>query len=185
MKENITSGSKTKIYPRFVRMMIDHAFPDLVKDEDNDLLALYHMDNDTLIIISRYHKNRPDPKTKAEFFGFIKSANYEDPDPVNHLKRINDEEMKEKSAADELLKLAEFKETRNEWFTKEEKKKRRKEEVRELQNYKQKKVHLHNQKRNVKRKLLKQCWSIYQRKMIQKLMLKEIKFVYLLILNNY
>ncbi|MFS7946776.1 hypothetical protein Hanom_Chr06g00540261 [Helianthus anomalus] len=105
-------------------MMIDHAFPDLVKDEDNDLLALYHMDNDTLIIISRYHKNRPDPKTKAEFFGFIKSANYEDPDPVNHLKRINDEEMKEKSAADELLKLAEFKETRNEWFTKEEKKKR-------------------------------------------------------------
>ncbi|MFS7997533.1 hypothetical protein Hanom_Chr12g01142901 [Helianthus anomalus] len=32
--------------------------------------------------------------------------------------------MKEMSAADELTKLAEFKATRNEWFTKEEKKKR-------------------------------------------------------------
>ncbi|KAM0063968.1 hypothetical protein Hdeb2414_s0003g00097081 [Helianthus debilis subsp. tardiflorus] len=31
--------------------------------------------------------------------------------------------MKEKSATDELAKLAEFKETRNEWFSKEEKKK--------------------------------------------------------------
>ncbi|MFS7953804.1 hypothetical protein Hanom_Chr07g00622861 [Helianthus anomalus] len=65
MKENITAGSKTWIYQRFVQMMLYHAFPDLVKDEDNDLLALYHMDNDTLIILSRYHKNHPEPKTKA------------------------------------------------------------------------------------------------------------------------
>ncbi|KAM0050727.1 hypothetical protein Hdeb2414_s0007g00227161 [Helianthus debilis subsp. tardiflorus] len=52
MKENITSGSKTWIYPRFVQMMIDHAYPDLEKVEDKDLLSLYHMDNDTLIISS-------------------------------------------------------------------------------------------------------------------------------------
>ncbi|MFS7906665.1 hypothetical protein Hanom_Chr01g00061911 [Helianthus anomalus] len=98
MKENITSGSKTWMYPRFVQMMLDHTYPDLVKDEDNDLL---------------YHKNWPEPKTKTEFFGFIKDEKYEDPDPVNHLKWRNDADMKEKSAADELTKLAEFKETRN------------------------------------------------------------------------
>ncbi|KAJ0752545.1 hypothetical protein HanPI659440_Chr09g0325581 [Helianthus annuus] len=107
-------------------MMLGRAYPDLVKDEDNDLLALYHMDNDTLIILSRYHKKWPEPKTKAEFFGFIKDANYEDPDPVNHLKWRNDKEMKEKSAADELEKLAKFKETRNEWFLKEVKEKKKK-----------------------------------------------------------
>ncbi|KAJ0652022.1 hypothetical protein HanOQP8_Chr15g0567421 [Helianthus annuus] len=111
MKENITSGCKTWIYPRFVQMMLDHAYPDLVKAEDNDLLVLYHMDNESLIRLSRYHKNWPEPKTKAEFSGFIKSANYKDPDPVNRQKWRNDEEMKEKSAADELAKLAEFKET--------------------------------------------------------------------------
>ncbi|KAJ0719862.1 hypothetical protein HanOQP8_Chr08g0294021 [Helianthus annuus] len=122
MKENITSKSRTWMYPRFVQMMLDHAYPDLVKEEDNDLLVFNHMDNETLIRLSKYHKHWPEPKTKTEFFGFIKSANYEDPDPVNHLKWRNDEEMKEKSAADELTKLAEFKETRNEWFTKEEKK---------------------------------------------------------------
>ncbi|KAF5796159.1 hypothetical protein HanRHA438_Chr08g0360381 [Helianthus annuus] len=122
MKENITSKSRTWMYPRFVQMMLDHAYPDLVKEEDNDLLVLNHMDNETLIRLSKYHKHWPEPKTKTEFFGFIKSANYEDLDPVNHLKWRNDEEMKEKSAADELTKLAEFKETRNEWFTKEEKK---------------------------------------------------------------
>ncbi|KAM0061225.1 hypothetical protein Hdeb2414_s0004g00133471 [Helianthus debilis subsp. tardiflorus] len=124
MKENITCGSKTWIYPRFVQMMIDHAYPDLEKDEDKDLLSLYQMDNDTLIILSRYHKNHQEPTTKAEFFGLIKNANYEDPKPVNHLKWRNDEEMKEKSAAEELKMLAGFKETRNEWFLKEEKKKR-------------------------------------------------------------
>ncbi|MFS8008095.1 hypothetical protein Hanom_Chr14g01268721 [Helianthus anomalus] len=109
MKESIISGSKTWMYPRFVQMMLDHAYSDLVKDEDNDLL---------------YHKNWPEPKTKTEFFGFIKDEKYEDPDPVNHLKWRNDAEMKEKSAIDELIKLEEFVKTRNEWFTKEEKKKR-------------------------------------------------------------
>ncbi|KAJ0783807.1 hypothetical protein HanLR1_Chr01g0024611 [Helianthus annuus] len=124
MKENITSGSKTWIYPRFVQMILDHAYPDLEKDESNDLLALYHMDNETLIVLSRYHKNHPESKTKAGFFGFIKDANYKDPDPVDHQRWRNDKEMKEPSAADELTKLADFKETRNEWFLKEEKKKR-------------------------------------------------------------
>ncbi|MFS8018415.1 hypothetical protein Hanom_Chr15g01391811 [Helianthus anomalus] len=84
------------------------------------------MDNETLIRLSKYTTNWPEPKTKTEFFGFIKSANYEEPDPVNHLEWRNDEEMKEKSAADELTKLEKFSETRNEWFTKEEKKKGRK-----------------------------------------------------------
>ncbi|KAJ0614679.1 hypothetical protein HanIR_Chr02g0065141 [Helianthus annuus] len=124
MKENITSKSRSWMYPRFVQMMLDHGYPDLVKDEDNDLLVLNHMDNETLIGLSKYHKNWPEPKTKAEFFGFIKSANYEDPDPVNHLKWRNDEEIKEKSAAEELTKLKKFSKTRNEWFTKEEKKKK-------------------------------------------------------------
>ncbi|KAM0054300.1 hypothetical protein Hdeb2414_s0006g00193391 [Helianthus debilis subsp. tardiflorus] len=108
MKENITSKSRSWMYLRFVQMMLDHAYPDLVKDEDNDLLVLNHMDNETLIILSKYHKNLPEPKTKTEFFGFIKDEKYEDPDPVNHLKWRNDAEMKEKSAADELTKLEEF-----------------------------------------------------------------------------
>ncbi|KAJ0782592.1 hypothetical protein HanPSC8_Chr01g0012011 [Helianthus annuus] len=59
MKENTTSKSRSWMYPRFVRMMIDHAYPDLVKDEDNDLLVLNHMDNETLIRLSKYHKNWP------------------------------------------------------------------------------------------------------------------------------
>ncbi|KAM0064535.1 hypothetical protein Hdeb2414_s0003g00104081 [Helianthus debilis subsp. tardiflorus] len=126
MKENITSGSKTWIYPRFVQMMIDHAYPNLEKDANNDLLSLYDMDNDTLIVLSRYHKNHLESTTKAEFFGFIKDKNYKDPYPVDHQKWRNDKEMKEKSAVDELTKLADFKETRNEWFLKEEKKRSRK-----------------------------------------------------------
>ncbi|MFS7979691.1 hypothetical protein Hanom_Chr10g00930681 [Helianthus anomalus] len=96
-----------------------------LKDEENDLLVLNHMDNETLIRLSKYHKNWPEPKTKTEFFGFIKSDKYEDPDPVNHLKWRNDAEMKEKSATDELTKLEEFVETRNEWFTKEVKEKKK------------------------------------------------------------
>ncbi|MFS7902702.1 hypothetical protein Hanom_Chr01g00014301 [Helianthus anomalus] len=105
-------------------MILDHAYPDLEKDEESDLLALYHMDNETLIVLSRYHKNHPESTTKAEFFEFIKSADFQDPDPVDRQKWRNEEEMKEKNAADELKKLADFKATRNEWFTKEEKKKR-------------------------------------------------------------
>ncbi|XP_021980618.1 bromodomain-containing protein 4-like [Helianthus annuus] len=61
-------------------MMLDHAYPNLVKDEQNDLLLLHHMDNETLIRLSKYTKNWPKPK-KTEFFGFIKSDKYEDPDP--------------------------------------------------------------------------------------------------------
>ncbi|KAJ0541341.1 hypothetical protein HanLR1_Chr09g0306781 [Helianthus annuus] len=125
MKDNITSGSKSWMYPRFVQMMLDHAYPNLVKDEQNDLMLLHHMDNETLIRLSKYTKNWPEPK-KIEFFGFIKSDKYEDPDPVNHLKWRNDAEMKEKSAIDELTKLEDFCETRNDWYTKEEKEKKKK-----------------------------------------------------------
>ncbi|MFS7997034.1 hypothetical protein Hanom_Chr12g01136971 [Helianthus anomalus] len=124
MVENITSKSKTWIYPRFVQMMLDHAYPDLERDEKNDLLELYHMDNETLKVLARYHTNHPEPKKKAEFFGFIKDKNYQDPDPVDHQKWRNDKEMKEASYANELKSLESFKETRNEWFLKEEKKKR-------------------------------------------------------------
>ncbi|XP_022007219.1 glutamic acid-rich protein-like [Helianthus annuus] len=125
MKDNITSGSKSWMYPRFVQMMLDHAYPNLVKDEQNDLLVLHHMDNETLIRLSKYTKSWPEPKTKTEFFGFIKDEKYEDLDPVNYLKWRNDVEMKEKSAIDELTKLEEFVETRNDWYTKEVKEKKR------------------------------------------------------------
>ncbi|MFS7915568.1 hypothetical protein Hanom_Chr02g00166871 [Helianthus anomalus] len=33
MKDNIISGSKSWVYPSFVQMMLDHAYPNLVKDE--------------------------------------------------------------------------------------------------------------------------------------------------------
>ncbi|MFS8019589.1 hypothetical protein Hanom_Chr15g01405531 [Helianthus anomalus] len=98
----------TLVYPRFVLMMQDHAYPNLVKDEQNDLMMLHQMDNETLIRLSKYTKNWPEPK-KTKFFGFIKSDKYEDPDRVNHLKWRNDAEMKEKDAIDELTKLEDFK----------------------------------------------------------------------------
>ncbi|MFS7998045.1 hypothetical protein Hanom_Chr12g01149071 [Helianthus anomalus] len=124
MKENITSGSKTWIYPRFIHLL-DHAYPDLEKDENNVLLALYHMDNETLKVLARYHKNHPESSTKAEFFGFIKDKNYIDPDLVDHLKWRNDEDMKEKSVADELKQLEGFRNTRSEWFLKDVKEKKK------------------------------------------------------------
>ncbi|KAJ0592299.1 hypothetical protein HanHA300_Chr03g0083411 [Helianthus annuus] len=124
MKENITSKSKTWIYPRFVQMILDHAYPDLEKNENNDLLVQFHMDNDMLKVLARYHKNHPELMKKVEFFGFIKDKNYKDLDPVDNQRWRNDEEMKEASYAAELKKLANFKETHNEWFVKEEKKKR-------------------------------------------------------------
>ncbi|MFS7909564.1 hypothetical protein Hanom_Chr02g00096041 [Helianthus anomalus] len=111
------------VYPRFVQTMLDHAYPNLLKDEQNDLMVLHHMDNETLIRLSKYTKNWPEPK-KTKFFGFIKDEKYEDQDPVNHLKWRNDAEMNEKSAIDELTKLEDFSETRNDWYTKEEKKKK-------------------------------------------------------------
>ncbi|MFS7963306.1 hypothetical protein Hanom_Chr08g00736541 [Helianthus anomalus] len=49
MKDNITSGSRSWVYPRFMQMMLDHAYPNLVIDELNDLMMLHHMDNETLI----------------------------------------------------------------------------------------------------------------------------------------
>ncbi|KAJ0555571.1 hypothetical protein HanIR_Chr07g0303621 [Helianthus annuus] len=104
--------------------MLDHAYPNLVKDEENDLMLLHHMDNETLIRLSKYTKNWPEPK-KTEFFGFIKDEKYEDLDPVNHVKWRNDAEMKEKSSIDELMKLEKFNETRNDWYTKVEKEKKK------------------------------------------------------------
>ncbi|MFS7947491.1 hypothetical protein Hanom_Chr06g00548881 [Helianthus anomalus] len=71
-------------------MILDHAYPDLERDEMNDLLMLYHMDNETLKVLARYHTNHPEPKTKAEFFGFIKVKNYQDPDPIDNQKWRND-----------------------------------------------------------------------------------------------
>ncbi|KAL9992633.1 hypothetical protein Hdeb2414_s0001g00014021 [Helianthus debilis subsp. tardiflorus] len=126
MVENITSKSKTWVYPRFVQMMIDHAYPGLERDEDNDLLVQSNMSNDSLKQLAIYHPNHPEPKKKVEFFGFIKDKNYVDPDPVNHLNWRNDEEMKEAGYADELKVLEEFKGTRNDWFVKEQKKRGRK-----------------------------------------------------------
>ncbi|KAJ0752415.1 hypothetical protein HanPI659440_Chr09g0324081 [Helianthus annuus] len=93
-------------------------------DEKNDLLVLYHMDNESLKQLDKYHPNHPKPSSKVEFFGLIKDKNYQDPDPINHQNWRNEKEMKEKSYADELKALAGFKESRNEWFLKEEKKKK-------------------------------------------------------------
>ncbi|XP_021996387.1 serine/arginine repetitive matrix protein 1-like [Helianthus annuus] len=126
MAENITSGSMTWIYPRFVQMLIDHAYPDIVRDVNNDLLVLSHMSNDSLKHLARYHPNHPEPKKVAEFFGFIKDANYVDPDPVNHQNWRNEEEMKEAAYADELEALEGFKATRNDWFVKEQRRRGKK-----------------------------------------------------------
>ncbi|KAJ0809433.1 hypothetical protein HanPI659440_Chr01g0015021 [Helianthus annuus] len=82
------------------------------------------MDNETLTVLSRYHKNHPESIIKTKFFGFIKDKNYIDPDLVDYQKWRNEKEMKEQSYADEVTILADFKETRNDWFLKEEKKKR-------------------------------------------------------------
>ncbi|MFS7912395.1 hypothetical protein Hanom_Chr02g00129481 [Helianthus anomalus] len=84
MAENITTKSRTWIYPRFVQMLIDHAYHDIERDVKHDLLVLSHMSNDSLKQLARYHPNHPKPKKVAAFFGFIKDKNYVDPDPVNH-----------------------------------------------------------------------------------------------------
>ncbi|XP_035842229.1 altered inheritance of mitochondria protein 21-like [Helianthus annuus] len=77
------------------------------------------MSNDSLKQLARYHPNHPEPKIVAKFFGFIKDANYVDPDPVDHQNWRNEEEMKEAAYADELKTLEEFKTTPNDWFVKE------------------------------------------------------------------
>ncbi|KAJ0757355.1 hypothetical protein HanLR1_Chr04g0137771 [Helianthus annuus] len=99
----------------------------LRKMKNNDLLALFHMDNETLKVLARYPKNHPESTIKAEFFGFIKDKNYVDPDPIDHLKWRNDKEMKETSAADELKTLEGFKNTRSEWFLEDVKEKKKRE----------------------------------------------------------
>lgn len=48
MAENITKKSKTWMYPRFVQMMIDHAYPEIERDLKKDLLVQSHMSNDSL-----------------------------------------------------------------------------------------------------------------------------------------
>ncbi|MFS8024670.1 hypothetical protein Hanom_Chr16g01466111 [Helianthus anomalus] len=120
----VLNKNKTWVYPCFIQMMIDHAYPDLERNENNDLLVLFHMDNESLKQLGRYHPNHPEPSSKVEFFGFIKDKNYHDPDPINHQNWRDEEEMKEKSYADELKILENFRESRNEWFLKEEKKKK-------------------------------------------------------------
>ncbi|XP_022019269.1 bromodomain-containing protein 4-like [Helianthus annuus] len=107
-------------------MLIDHAYPDIERDLNSDLLVLSHMNNDSLKQLARYHPNHPEPKKVAEFFGFIKDANYVDPDPVNHQNWRNEEEMKEAAYADELKSLTEFKNTRSDWFMKEPRKRSKK-----------------------------------------------------------
>ncbi|MFS7963128.1 hypothetical protein Hanom_Chr08g00734501 [Helianthus anomalus] len=102
MVEEIVSDRKTWLYPRFVQMILDHAYPDLIRDEKNDLLVLSHMDNDSI------------------------RANYQDPDPENHEHWRKEEERKEKSYEEELKILKNFISKRSEWFLKEEKKKSRK-----------------------------------------------------------
>ncbi|KAJ0548643.1 hypothetical protein HanIR_Chr08g0386081 [Helianthus annuus] len=65
MVENITSKSMTWIYPRFVQMLIDHAYPDIERDVNNDLLVISHTSNDSLKQLARYHPNHPEPKKIA------------------------------------------------------------------------------------------------------------------------
>ncbi|XP_022003992.2 uncharacterized protein LOC110901472 [Helianthus annuus] len=126
MAENITTKCKTWMYPRFVQMLIDHAYPEIERNLKNDLLVQSHMSNDSLKQLARYHPNHPEPKIGAEFFGFIKDVNYVDPDPVDHQNWRNEEEMKEAAHAEELKTLVEFKNTRNDWFVKETRRRRRK-----------------------------------------------------------
>ncbi|MFS7963122.1 hypothetical protein Hanom_Chr08g00734441 [Helianthus anomalus] len=119
MTENITTKSKTWMYPRFVQMLIDHAYQEIDRNIKDDLLVQSHMNDVSLKQLGRYHPNHPEPKVGAEFFGFIKDANYVDPNPVDHKNWRNEEEMKEAAYAEELKILEEFKNIKNEWFVKE------------------------------------------------------------------
>ncbi|KAJ0588571.1 hypothetical protein HanIR_Chr04g0176151 [Helianthus annuus] len=114
------------MYPRFVQMLIDHAYPEIDRNIKNDLLIQSHMSNDSLKLLVRYHPNHTEPKVGAEFFGFIKDANYADPDPVDHQNWRNEAEMKEAAYAEELKILEDFKNTKNEWYVKETGRRRRK-----------------------------------------------------------
>ncbi|MFS7996064.1 hypothetical protein Hanom_Chr12g01125441 [Helianthus anomalus] len=100
MAENITSKSRTWIYPRFFQMLIDHAYSDIERDVNNDLLILSHMSYYSPKQLAIYHPNHPKPKKIVEFFRFIKDVIYVDPDLVNHQNWRNEEEMKEAGYAD-------------------------------------------------------------------------------------
>ncbi|XP_035842235.1 glutamic acid-rich protein-like [Helianthus annuus] len=84
------------------------------------------MNEVTIKQLMRYHPNHPEPKVSAAFFGFIKDANYVDPDPVDHQNWRNEAEMKEAAYAEELKVLEDFKSTKNEWYVKESGRRRRK-----------------------------------------------------------
>ncbi|MFS7912598.1 hypothetical protein Hanom_Chr02g00131851 [Helianthus anomalus] len=119
MAENITTKVKTWKYPRFMQMLIDHAYPQIDRNIKDDLLEQANMSNNTLKQLAKYHPNHPEPDLVVENFGFIKDANYADPDPENHQNWRNQEEMKEASYADELKILESFVTRKNEWFVKE------------------------------------------------------------------
>ncbi|MFS7997418.1 hypothetical protein Hanom_Chr12g01141541 [Helianthus anomalus] len=94
MAENIKTGNRSWMYSRFVQMLIDHAYPDIDRNIENDLLVQSHMNEISIKQLMKYRPNHPEPKVGVEFFGFIKDANYADPDPVNHQNWRNKAEMK-------------------------------------------------------------------------------------------
>ncbi|MFS7947784.1 hypothetical protein Hanom_Chr06g00552301 [Helianthus anomalus] len=107
-------------------MMLDHAYPDVDKNEEKDLLVLSHMDNDSIRSLARYNPKHPEPTKSAELFGAIRDKNYQDPDPENHQHWRNEEERKERGYADELKVLENFISKRGEWYLKEKTKRTRK-----------------------------------------------------------
>ncbi|MFS7980559.1 hypothetical protein Hanom_Chr10g00940841 [Helianthus anomalus] len=125
MAESITTKVRAWKYPRFVQMLIDHAYSEIDRNIIDDLLVQAHMSNNTLKQLVKYHPNHPEPDLVIEPFGFIKDVKYVDPDPVDHQNWRNQEEMKEAVYADELKILENFKTTKNEWYVKESGRRRR------------------------------------------------------------
>ncbi|KAJ0710555.1 hypothetical protein HanOQP8_Chr09g0313751 [Helianthus annuus] len=125
MAENITTKVRAWKSPRFVQMLIDHAYPEIDRNIKDDLLVQAHMSNNTLKQLVKYHPNHPEPSLVIENFGYIKDVKYANPDPVDHLNWRNQEEMKETFYADELKILENFKTRKNEWFVKEYGRRRR------------------------------------------------------------
>ncbi|XP_022009660.1 uncharacterized protein LOC110908707 [Helianthus annuus] len=125
MAENFTTNVRAWKYPRFVQMLIDHAYPGIDRNIKNDLLVQAHMSNNTLKQLVKYHPNHPEPDLVVENFGYIKDVKYADPDPENHQNWRNQEEMKEALYADELKIMEKFKDVKNEWYVKESGRRRR------------------------------------------------------------
>ncbi|KAJ0750716.1 hypothetical protein HanLR1_Chr05g0185141 [Helianthus annuus] len=125
MAENITTKVRAWKYPRFVQMLIDHAYPEIDRNIKDDLLVQAHMSNSTLKQLVKYHPNHLEPTLIVESFGFIKDVKYVDPDPVNHQHWRNEDERKEAGYAEELRILTDFKTTKNEWYVKETGRRRR------------------------------------------------------------